>query len=236
MVASKAVEESYIMVNDTYKLDLLPIFSDPDNDELTYLYSEDGGTNYTQLAVSEFNYQPTVIGDTQFIFKASDGTHYSDTYTVNLHVADIVTPNIVPRRIVGVPATATASGAPFELDLSTIFEDADNDTLSYKVSIDGVAYVDADKDYTYTPANVGTYILEFIANDGKADSTDTYKVELKVDAINVTDIDISISDARVNKGVVAKISDVLPYTISPNGATNKNLTWQSTYPHVLSVL
>lgn len=235
MIVSNSVEENSIIVNDIYKLDLTPIFSDPDNDPLTYLYSDDGGNCFNQFSGTDFSYQPTTVGDSRFIFKVSDGTNYSGTYTVNLHVTDIVAQNIVPRRIVGVPATASASGAPFELDLSTVFEDVDDDVLSYKVSIDGGAYKDAEKIYSFTPESVGTYTLEFIANDGKADSTDTYKVQLQVDSINVIGIDINLSNTKVNKGVVANLVNVLPYTLTPSSATIQGVTWHSSNPHVLSV-
>ena len=93
--------------------------------------------------------------------------------------------NTVPSRKVGIPATATASvtvNTPYELDLSTIFEDADGDPLMYKVEVDSANAVTANQNYSYTPTSTGKTVLTFTASDGKADSTETYTVTLTVTA------------------------------------------------------
>lgn len=71
-------------------------------------------------------------------------------------------------------------GSAYTLDLGTIFSDADNDTLTYKVSVNGAAAVSAEKSYSYTPDAQGTVTLAFTANDGQADSP-TYTVTLNVE-------------------------------------------------------
>ncbi len=70
----------------------------------------------------------------------------------------------------------------YTLNLSTIFEDANSDSLTYKVAINGAAAVPADTSYSYTPISAGSYTLEFKANDGTADSADTYTVTLTATA------------------------------------------------------
>ena len=65
----------------------------------------------------------------------------------------------------------------WELDLSTIFTDADGDKLTYKVSVNGADPVEAAEKYSYVCGT--TYVtLKFTANDGKADSDKTYTVTL----------------------------------------------------------
>lgn len=65
----------------------------------------------------------------------------------------------------------------WELDLSTIFYDADGDKLTYKVSVNGADPVEAAEKYSYVCGT--TYVtLKFTANDGKADSDKTYTVTL----------------------------------------------------------
>ena len=101
---------------------------------------------------------------------------------IRMKVAEV--PNTLPKLKTGVSSTGTATvevNTAYTRDLSTIFEDADaGDVLTYSVKIDGAAAVTAAKNYSYTPTAVGTKILIFKANDGTADSTDTFTLALTV--------------------------------------------------------
>ena len=68
----------------------------------------------------------------------------------------------------------------WELDLSTIFTDADGDALTYKVSVNGADPVEAAEKYSYV-CGADNATLKFTANDGKADSDKTYTVTLNVE-------------------------------------------------------
>jgi uncharacterized protein YjdB len=95
-------------------------------------------------------------------------------------------PEQPPVRKAGIEATANAKialGNAYTIDLSTIFEDVNDDELTYNVSIDGTESVNANVNYTLTPDNAGTYTLVFRGNDGKVDSNDTYTVSLVVKQI-----------------------------------------------------
>ncbi len=92
-------------------------------------------------------------------------------------------PNTPPTLAEGVEASVKASayeGIPWELDLSTIFTDADGDALTYKVSVNGADPVEAAEKYSYVCGAVNA-TLKFTANDGKADSDKTYTVTLNVE-------------------------------------------------------
>lgn len=94
-----------------------------------------------------------------------------------------ITNNTPPARKSGVEETTLEDmnlGDAYELGLSTIFEDEDDDELRYTVAVNGDDAVEADENYKYTPTGVGDYTLVFKANDGKDDSTDTYTVTLNV--------------------------------------------------------
>lgn len=92
--------------------------------------------------------------------------------------------NTPPTLAEGVAASVKASayeGIPWELDLSTIFHDADGDDLTYKVSVNDGEFEAADAKYSYTPATTENSVkLIFKANDGKVESSDTYIVKLDV--------------------------------------------------------
>ena len=105
----------------------------------------------------------------------------SDTITSDLTLYANWETNQKPNRIDGVPETETATvrvGTTSEIDLLTIFEDADGDTLSYEVSIDGGENVSAARSYIYTPAEVGVKTLVFVAYDGAVYSDDTYTITI----------------------------------------------------------
>ncbi|MBR5230248.1 MAG: hypothetical protein IKW01_05250, partial [Firmicutes bacterium] len=75
---------------------------------------------------------------------------------------------------------AREAGSAYELDLSTIFEDADGDALTYYAKVGEGEYSQVeDGNYSYTPSAAGTYTLTFKANDGTADSAE-YVVTLTV--------------------------------------------------------
>lgn len=90
------------------------------------------------------------------------------------------TTNHAPTLAEGVEESVRKYGfedIAWELDLSTIFTDADGDKLTYKVSVNGADPVEAAEKYSYVCGT--TYVtLKFTANDGKADSDKTYTVTL----------------------------------------------------------
>mgnify|MGYP004510954419 CR=1 FL=1 len=106
----------------------------------------------------------------------STATVYTVTVVQNV-------PQTPPALSDGVAATAAANVSvdqPYTVDLSKIFTDVNGDPLTYLVSVNDGAFETADANYTYTPTAAGTTRLVFKANDGHADSTDTYTVTLTV--------------------------------------------------------
>ena len=92
-------------------------------------------------------------------------------------------PNTPPTLAEGVEESVRKYGfedIAWELDLSTIFTDADGDKLTYKVSVNGADPVEAAEKYSYV-CGAANATLKFTANDGKADSDKTYTVTLNVE-------------------------------------------------------
>ena len=124
----------------------------------------------------------TLPGSAMVKVTAEDGTT-EHTYTINFTLG--AAPNTAPIRKAAVPAAATASvtvNNAYTINLATIFEDSNADTLTYKVSVNGAADIGASANYAYTPTSTGKTTLVFKANDGTVDSTDTYTVTLVANA------------------------------------------------------
>ncbi|NLV34201.1 MAG: S-layer homology domain-containing protein [Clostridiaceae bacterium] len=107
------------------------------------------------------------------------GTTGADSAITVISFTTLTPSNTIPNRKVSVTGTYSETvtvNNPFSLNLNDIFEDADLDPLTYTVSIAGAAKIAAAANYTYTPAIAGDTVLVFKANDGTAESTDTYTV------------------------------------------------------------
>jgi len=113
------------------------------------------------------------------------GKHVNAPAVAKVHIeAEQVQQNHAPTLAEGISASASENvvlGNAYELDLSGVFADEDGDSLTYKVSVNGAAEEAAGASYSFTPETAGTYTLVFKANDGEADSTDTYTVTLTVE-------------------------------------------------------
>ena len=142
--------------------------------------------------------------------------YYSLLMTVDAGSGDT---NTAPALKAGVDSSATATttvDTAWTLNLADIFEDADNDPLTYKVSVNGAAPVDADANYSYTPTKAGeTTTLVFTASDGKADSP-TYTVTLTATAT------VEATWAQLTS---FKLADE-PYVYNDYTAKNRNTAWE----------
>jgi len=108
---------------------------------------------------------------------------YNATLTVDTEYIAYFKENTAPVLKSDVSSTVAeiTAGSAYELDLSTIFEDADGDPLMYQVSVDNAEPVTVDESYSYTQSEAGEYTLTFTANDGDVTS-ETYTIMLMVTA------------------------------------------------------
>lgn len=165
---------------DTYELNLSEVFTDSNPDDvLSYMVSIDGADPISADENYSFDVEEEKVY--RLIFKANDGTEESDdAYTLILKAK---TGNVPPIRKASVPSSTEATIGQYdtyEIDLNTIFEDVDENDLTFKVAIDGAEPVEVEGNYVFTPAAAGSAKLVFTANDGTDDSDDTYAVNLTI--------------------------------------------------------
>ena len=158
--------------------------------------------------------------------------YYDLVVTIDTQSSETNTAPTIKEGVVN-PATADATvGTPWTLDLTTIFEDADNGALTYKVKVGDAEAVAADANYSYTPTAAGTTKLVFTSNDGKADSPE-YTVTLNVTAaagevtwpqvtsFAVTDGYLYDSSKVANRKVACKVKtiEIVNYTKAKESAS-----------------
>ncbi len=87
---------------------------------------------------------------------------------ITVSVGDTSAPNNAPIvRKEAVSEKEIYNDQNFAINPDTLFVDADGDTMTFTVSVNGAEAVDAPLDYKFTPNSVGTYTLLFTATDGK---------------------------------------------------------------------
>ena len=149
-------------------------------------------------------------------YNANDVVYYSIRITIEAGSSGGT--NTAPTLKAGVDSSATATttvDTAWTLNLADIFEDADNDPLTYKVSVNGAEPVDADVNYSYTPKTASETTLVFTANDGNADSPE-YTVTLTATAT------VEATWAQLTS---FKLADE-PYVYNDYTAKNRNTAWE----------
>ena len=167
----------------------------PDDAELKVEW--EGNNDSVSMSVDN----PVKLVDGRAEFTVESNGHFFDKQHRYYHFVISNTPNSLPVLAEGVEATAEAEklvGTAYELDLTTIFTDADGDDMSYTVSVNGGEAVAADAAYTYTQSVTGEYELVFSVKDAWGTSEATYTVNLKVkNSDNTFDVVVAVPDAVI---------------------------------------
>ena len=120
----------------------------------------------------------------------------------------------------------------FDLDLTELFEDEDDDILTYFVKIgDSDDFVETTADFTFTPDTAGEVILVFKAFDGSTYS-ETYTVTLTVLTVHTVSYDANGGEGTMDDDTVI---DGESYTVKENAFTNENFIfdgWSTVAPEV----
>ena len=178
----------------------------------TYLGTQTNGKQYKRTAlvpVQDGSVITVVCADPSWptMNEESDG---KKTYTVTVRVG---ASNTAPALKSGVVTPAEASvtlGTAWTLDLSTIFEDADGDALTYQVKIGEADWTAASASFTYTPAAVGVTTLVFKANDGTEDSPEyTVTLKARTEATAHVTLSLQAENMFIQKPVRVEVSSGL---------------------------
>jgi hypothetical protein len=121
-------------------------------------------------------------GTVTFTYTVSDGNGGTAAATVTVTVNPVNDPPSLQEGILGTMSAKVVVKGTYQINLLSIFRDADGDQLTYTVTANHKNPVAANADYAYTPYSAGSTTLVFRSNDGLADSTDTYTVILTATA------------------------------------------------------
>ena len=154
-------------------------------------YSGETTVTGASLYVKNILYAKRVTGETYYgdgvgilpTIRIDNGTQ---KYYYHLKIVPVTetaenTPPTIKEGVENPVTIDVTVNTAWQLDLTSIFEDADKDTLTYYVKIGDAEAVATGANYSYTPEAAGKTTLVFTAYDGKAYSQE-YKVTLDATA------------------------------------------------------
>ena len=209
------------------QVDVSGNFQDADGDTLTYAVTSNNTSVATvSVSGSQLTITPVGTGSTTITVTASDGTATA-TQTLSVIVEE---PNRAPIAIGTIASrTLRVRDTSEQVDVSSNFQDADGDTLTYAATSNNtsVATVSVSgSQLTITPVGTGSTTITVTASDGKLRATRTISVTV-ADA-NRAPVTVGIISARtLTVGASPLVIDVsnnfqdpegnsLSYTVSSN--------------------
>ncbi len=182
-VVDKAIPDAELNEGKSGTVDLSAVFSDPDKDPLTFSAVSSDTTRVT-VAVdgSELTYTSVSAGKPTVTVTADDGRGgtVATTFTVTVH-ALLNDPPIVAKEIEDLTLSA---GETRDVDVSLVFNDPDNDPLTYTASSGDPSKATVtvkDATVTVTAVAAGAATVTVTADDGKATKDDAFVVTVEAD-------------------------------------------------------
>lgn len=173
IVSETAPSNLEAVVGEEITVTLSGLFTDTDDDDLTYHVKCEALGIDTDVSGSVFTGTVPTAGTYAFVVTASDGEEsVSHTVTLNVTAAS----NNAPTVMEGAPTAMTAYiGEEISVDMSQFFTDADGDALTYNVKIPDLNVNETLEGsvYTGTIPTAGTYSVQLTANDGNSSVSHT---------------------------------------------------------------
>ena len=178
-----AIADQTIAVGGTYSVDLTTVFSDPDNDVLTFAaISGDEATATAAISNNTLTVTGVAVGTATITVSATD-TQGSNTKVEDSFTVTVTSSNSPPTIVNAIADQTIAVGGTYSVDLTTVFSDPDNDVLTFAANSGDVATATAtisNNTLTVTGVAVGSATITVSATDTQGSNT---KVD---DAFTVT--------------------------------------------------
>ncbi len=214
----------------TYNIDIANVFNDIDNDVLSYTVNSNNTTVVTTsisgvtLVLSEIG-----IGNATITLTANDGNggEVNDIFMVTVNAI-----NHAPIVVNPLPDLDLDEGfVTYNIDIVDVFEDADNDVLSYTVNSNNSSVIESSLSgttLTITEVGIGSATVTLIANDGNGGVvSDEFLVGVNATANNVPTVINPLPDLILDEGFtiytidISNVfddadGDILTYSVSSN--------------------
>ncbi len=175
--------------NCSLSITMASLFSDPDNDLLTYNSPSSSNTQVVTASIINNNsilrFVSKQAGTATVTVTARDPGGLTATQTIRVTVIDGTTTNRAPVALnpTNRGVTLTAGGSSSSIPLASLFSDPDNDTLTYRFSTSNIGAVRArisGNSLQFIPEGVGTATVTITARDpGGLTATQTIRVTVQ---------------------------------------------------------
>ena len=197
---------------DSDSVDLTTIFTDPDNDALTFEASVTDDTIATaSIQGSTLTVEAMGVGETQITVTATDAFGLAGMSTFAVTIA-----NQAPVVAMEIEDQQTDRTMMIMVDLSMVFSDPDGDPLTYTASVTGSQIATATingSTLEVTTSDIGTTTIEVTATDEFGDSVSTdFDVEVRnlaptIDSTAIASFDLQIGGEAESRDIAGALSD-----------------------------
>ena len=197
---------------DSDSVDLTTIFTDPDNDALTFEALVTDDTIATaSIQGSTLTVEAKGVGETQITVTATDAFGLAGMSTFTVTIA-----NQAPVVAMEIEDQQTDRTMMIMVDLSMVFSDPDGDPLTYTASVTGSQIATATingSTLEVTTSDIGTTTIEVTATDEFGDSVSTdFDVEVlnlapTIDSTAIASFDLQIGGEAESRDIAGALSD-----------------------------
>ena len=218
------------------EIDVASNFQDPDSDKLTYIASSNNTSVATvNVSDSKVTITPKGAGSATIMVTASDGT-LATTQTISVTVTDKPIANRAPVTMGTISdRTLTVGDSSIQIDVSSNFQDPDDDILAYSANSDDDSVATASTSgstVTITPVSAGSATITVTANDGEFTATQTIFVTVTAAPVanrtpftvgTISARTLTVSESAIQIDVASNFNDpdndTLTYFVNSNNSS-----------------